>query len=150
MQTSEMAAQAVAVVALVTSGGVTVAQGGATRALGDLISVRLSSEEPGRQAWRDFQVDPYEDSLVCHLLEQELEWDSSFRDQFVRQLAQVSGATLPYEPPRPTVVAGRRGANPDAGSGSPIAGIAALVFARVRRAPSPELSDPIRPHCQYR
>jgi hypothetical protein len=95
MQASDAAGQALAVVALAMSSRVTVAPGAATQVLGDLISQRLSREGPGRQAWNDFQADPYDDCLVHRLLGQELEQDSGFREQLVRQLAQLSGEPPP-------------------------------------------------------
>jgi hypothetical protein len=89
------AGQALAVVALAMSSGVAGAQGAATRVLGDLIAQRLRRYEAGRQAWHDFLADPYDDSLARQLLAQELEQDSGFREQLVRQLARLSGKPLP-------------------------------------------------------
>jgi len=90
MQTSEIATQVVALLAPVMSGGMNVAQGVATRVLGDLISKRLSRDEAGKLAWSEFEHDPRNDSLVRHLIRQELERDAVFREQVARQLAEAS------------------------------------------------------------
>jgi hypothetical protein len=90
MQTSEIAAQVVAILAPAMSGSVNLAQGVATRVLGDLISKRLSRDDAGKRAWSEFEQDPRNESLVRHLLRQELERDAAFREQVTRQLAQVS------------------------------------------------------------
>ena len=79
MQATDIAGQAVAILAPVLSGGASVAQGIATKVLGELISQRLSRSEEGRQAWNGFRANPQNDSLVRYLLWQELERDASFR-----------------------------------------------------------------------
>jgi hypothetical protein len=81
MQATDIAGQVVAILAPVVSGGASVAQGVATKVLGDLVSRRLSRNEEGRQAWNGFQANPQNDSLVRYLLWQELERDISFRSE---------------------------------------------------------------------
>jgi hypothetical protein len=91
MQTSEVAAQAVTILAPVVSGGASVAQGVATRVLGEMISQRLSRSAEGREAWDGFRSDPRNDSLVRHLLRQELSQDPAFCAQVAEQLRKAEG-----------------------------------------------------------
>jgi plasmid stabilization system protein ParE len=77
MQTADIAAQAVAILALAAARAA-VAQGGATRVLADLISRRLRSDGYA-QAWDDFQANPRNDSLVRHLVRRAAEQDAYFR-----------------------------------------------------------------------
>jgi len=90
MQAADIAAQAVAILAPVVSGGASVAEGVATKVLGDLISRRLSRSEEGKRAWDGFRVKPQNDSLVRFLLRQELEQDIEFRSEVERALRRVS------------------------------------------------------------
>jgi hypothetical protein len=91
MQTSEVAAQAVTILGPVVSGGASVAQGVASKVLGDLISQRLSRSAEGREAWNAFRANPHNDSLVRHLLLQEMSQDSAFRAQVAAQLQKTEG-----------------------------------------------------------
>lgn len=109
MQTSEIATQVVAVLAPAMSGGVNLAQGVATRMLGDLISKRLSRDEAGKRAWSEFEQDPRNESLVRHLLRQELERDAAFREQVARQLAQASREPRPQGPVKQKIGADSHG-----------------------------------------
>lgn len=86
MQGTDIAAQVIATLGPVVSGGASVAQGVATKVLGDLVAQRLSRNEQGRQAWNGFRVNPQNDSLVRYLLSQELERDISFRLEIERAL----------------------------------------------------------------
>jgi len=79
MQATDIAGQVVALLAPVVSGGAGVAQGVATKVLGEMISQRLSRNEEGRQAWNGFRINPQNDSLIRYLLQRELERDLSFR-----------------------------------------------------------------------
>jgi hypothetical protein len=90
MQTSDIAAQAIAILTPVVSGGASVAQGVATRVLGDLISQRLSRSQEGRAAWTGFRSSPQNDSLVRHLLRQEMDRDIAFRQQVEEQLRKTA------------------------------------------------------------
>lgn len=89
MQVTDMAGQVVAILAPVVSGGAGIAQGVATKVLGDLISQRLSQSEGGRRAWDGFRVSPRNDSLIRHLLEQELVQDNNFRLEVEEALREV-------------------------------------------------------------
>ena len=89
MQTSEVAAQAITILAPVVSGGARWAQGVATKALGDLISQRLSRSAEGREAWDGFRSNPHNDSLVRHLLRQEMSQDPAFSAQVAEQLRKA-------------------------------------------------------------
>src|SRR6185437_3110731 len=109
MQTSEIATQVVAILAPAMSGGVNLAQGVATRVLGDLISKRLSRDEAGKRAWSEFEHDPRNNSLVRHLLSQELERDAAFREQVARQLAEASRELRPQGPVKQKIGAGSHG-----------------------------------------
>jgi hypothetical protein len=109
MQTSEIATQVVAILAPAMSGGVNLAQGVATRVLGDLISKRLSRDEAGKRAWSEFEQDPRNVSLVRHLLRQELERDAAFREQVARQLAEATREPRPQGPVKQKIGAGSHG-----------------------------------------
>jgi hypothetical protein len=109
MQTSEIASQVIAILAPAMSGGVNLAQGVATRVLGDLISKRLSRDEAGKQAWSEFEKDPRNDSLVRHLLRQELERDAVFREQVGRQLAEANHEPRPQGPVKQEIGADSHG-----------------------------------------
>jgi hypothetical protein len=91
----DIAAQAVAIVA---TGASAVAEGVATKLLGDLISDRLHRNGYG-QAWSEFQRDPKNDSLVRHLLTEALRQDTEFRMQLERAVraaaAEVRGSSMP-------------------------------------------------------
>jgi hypothetical protein len=89
MQTSEVAAQAITILAPVVSGGARWAQGVATKTLGDLISQRLSRSAEGREAWDGFRSNPHNDSLVRHLLRQEMSQDPAFSAQVAEQLRKA-------------------------------------------------------------
>ena len=91
MQTSEVAAQAITILAPVVSGGARWAQGVATKTLGDLISQRLSRSAEGREAWDGFRSNPHNDSLVRHLLRQEMSQDPAFSAQVAEQLRKAEG-----------------------------------------------------------
>jgi hypothetical protein len=91
MQTSEVAAEAVTILGPVVSGGARWAQGVAAKALGDVISDRLSRSAEGREAWKGFQANPQNDSLVRHLLLQEMSQDAAFRAQVAEQLRKAEG-----------------------------------------------------------
>jgi hypothetical protein len=90
MQTSDIAAQVVAILMPVVSGGASVAQGVATRLLGDLISQRLSRSEEGREAWIGFQGNPQNNSLVRHLLRQEMDRDVALREKIEELLQKAN------------------------------------------------------------
>lgn len=109
MQTSEIATQVVAILAPAMSGGVNLAQGVATRVLGDLISKRLSRDEAGKRAWSEFEQDPRNDSLIRHLLRQELERDAAFRERVAGQLAEASRELPPQGPVKQKIGAGSHG-----------------------------------------
>jgi hypothetical protein len=89
MQTSEVAAQALTLLAPVVSGGARWAQGVATKTLGDMISQRLSRSAEGREAWDGFRSNPHNDSLVHHLLRQEMSQDGAFSAQVAEQLRKA-------------------------------------------------------------
>jgi hypothetical protein len=91
MQTSEVAAQAVTILAPVVSGGARWAQGVAAKTLGDMISERLSRSAEGREAWDGFRSNPHNDSLVRHLLRQEMSQDAAFSAQVAEQLRKAEG-----------------------------------------------------------
>jgi hypothetical protein len=91
MQTSEVAAQAITILAPVVSGGARWAQGVATKTLGDLISQRLSRSAEGREAWDGFRSNPHNDSLVRHLLRQEMSQDPAFSAEVAEQLRKAEG-----------------------------------------------------------
>jgi hypothetical protein len=91
MQTSEVAAQAVTILAPVVSGGARWAQGVAAKTLGDMISERLSRSAEGREAWDGFRSNPHNDSLVRHLLRLEMSQDAAFSAQVAEQLRKAEG-----------------------------------------------------------
>jgi hypothetical protein len=98
MQTSEVASQAIAIlVPVMAAAGA--AQGVAVRALGTMISERLARSTEGREAWNLFRVNPHNDSLVRHLLQQEVGKDAAFRDQLAAQLlkAEAEGRNRPVQ-----------------------------------------------------
>jgi len=68
MQTSGVAAQTGTILAPVVCGGASVAQGVATRVLGEMISQCLSRSAEGREAWYGSRSNPHDDFLVRHLL----------------------------------------------------------------------------------
>lgn len=90
MQSTDIATQVLALLTPIVSGGASVAQGVATKALGDMISQRLSHNEEGKQAWNGFQANPQNDSLICYLLRQELERDASFQLKVEAALRRAS------------------------------------------------------------
>lgn len=108
MQTTEIATHAIAILAPAVSAGAAVAQGAATRVLGDIISERLSRSAEGRDAWNMFRANPHNDSLVAHLLRQELGQDQAFRDRVAAQLAKAE-AEASSRPVQQSVGAGSSG-----------------------------------------
>lgn len=81
VQLSELVSDAVPLLASVVSQGVPVAQGVATRLLGDMVADRFARTGHG-SAWEDFKQSPQNDSLTRHLLQQMLRDDPGFRVRF--------------------------------------------------------------------
>jgi len=81
MQSSDVVAQALTLLATVGTSGASVAQGVATRVLGDMVAERLRRDGHA-SAWEDFSRTPQNDSLVRHLLQQALQQDADFRIRF--------------------------------------------------------------------
>jgi hypothetical protein len=91
MQANEVVGQAIAVLGPIAAGGANVAQGVATRVLGDMVAERLRGDGHA-SAWEEFQHNPRNDSLVRHLLQQAVVQDASFRsrlDEAVRAAASA-------------------------------------------------------------
>jgi hypothetical protein len=78
VQSSDVVGQAFGILAAVASGGAGVAQGVATRVLGDMVAERLRRDGHA-SAWDDFTRTPQNDSLGRHLLQQALQEDADFR-----------------------------------------------------------------------
>jgi len=89
MQPIDITTQAVSILAPVVSGGASLAQGVATKVLGEMISQRLCRHQEGAQAWNGFRANPQNDSLVRYLLQLELERDTSFRLQIEEALQKA-------------------------------------------------------------
>jgi hypothetical protein len=79
MQPTDIADQVVSLLTATLSAGVRVAQGVATKVLGDKVSQRLSLSKQGSKAWKEFRANPQNDSLIRYFLSQELENDGGFR-----------------------------------------------------------------------
>ena len=80
MQANEVAGQAIAFLAPITAGGANIAQGAATRGLGDMVAERLRRDGHA-SAWNEFQHNPRNDSVVRQLLQQAVVQDASFRSK---------------------------------------------------------------------
>jgi hypothetical protein len=89
MDSAGIATQALAVLGPVVTGGARVVQGITVKVLGDLIEQRLSRTDTGKRAWTGFRTDPRNDSLIHHLLQQELESDPAFRSEVEKELRRV-------------------------------------------------------------
>ena len=80
MQPTDIAAQAVAILGSVAAGSISVAQGVATKVIGDLISERLHRDGHA-DAWTEFLKDPQNDSLVRHLIREAIQEDRAFQEK---------------------------------------------------------------------
>lgn len=94
-ETDIIVSQAAAILAPVVSAGAGVAQGVATKVLGELISQRLSHSDDGKRAWDGFRADPRNDSLFRFLLSRELDQDGSFRLEVEEALRGVGRSPSP-------------------------------------------------------
>jgi hypothetical protein len=92
MQSNEVVAQAVALLAPVAAGGVNIAQGVAVRILGDTVAERLQRDGHAR-VWEEFQHDFRNDSLIRHLLQQAVDEDLAFRVSFSRAVEAAARET---------------------------------------------------------
>lgn len=90
MQSSEIVAHAVTLLAPLASGGAAVAQGVATRALGDLVSQRLQRDGHAR-AWQAFRAGPGSDDALRRLLYQAVSQDDVFRQDLEAAVAAALG-----------------------------------------------------------
>ena len=94
MQSTEVVTQAISLLAAAASRGANVAQGVATRALGDLVAARMRRDGQGA-AWEEFKRNPQNDSLTRHLLTQAALRDTEFRNDLTKAVAAALKAQVP-------------------------------------------------------
>lgn len=90
MQSTDIAAQAVAILGSVIAGGATIVQGVTTKIIGDLVSERLR-RDGHEDAWSEFLKDPQNNSLVRHLIREAVQQDQGFRKDLEIALQGAAG-----------------------------------------------------------
>jgi hypothetical protein len=134
MQANEVAGQAITFLAPIAAGGANIAQGVATRALRDIVAERLRRDGHA-SAWKEFQHNPRNDSVVRHLLQQAVVQDAGFRSKLDEA---VRAATI--EQPRNSGQAASRQAHLPAPTATGLEAVLKELFPILRPIPSKVLA----------